>query len=45
MMAKNIAGVTPLEARDIANAIVYAIAQPENVSINEILIRPTGQVR
>jgi NADP-dependent 3-hydroxy acid dehydrogenase YdfG len=45
MMAKNFAGVTPLEAQDIANAIVYAIGQPENVSINEVLIRPTGQVR
>lgn len=32
-----------LEAKDIANAIVYAIAQPKHVSINEILVRPTGQ--
>jgi NADP-dependent 3-hydroxy acid dehydrogenase YdfG len=45
VMAKNFAGVTPLEAQDIANAIVYAIGQPENVSINEVLIRPTGQIR
>jgi NADP-dependent 3-hydroxy acid dehydrogenase YdfG len=34
-----------LEAEDIANAIVYAIAQPRHVSINEILVRPTGQRR
>jgi NADP-dependent 3-hydroxy acid dehydrogenase YdfG len=32
-----------LEADDIANAIVYAVTQPEHVSINEVLIRPTRQ--
>ena len=32
-----------LEADDIANAIVYAVKQPEHVSINEVLIRPTKQ--
>ncbi|MEA2493167.1 MAG: hypothetical protein QOJ29_1078 [Thermoleophilaceae bacterium] len=32
-----------LEAVDIANAIVYAVQQPEHVSINEVLIRPTKQ--
>jgi NADP-dependent 3-hydroxy acid dehydrogenase YdfG len=36
-------GVTPLDAEDIARAILYAIGQPENVSINEVLVRPTGQ--
>ena len=44
-MAKNFAGVTPLGAGDIADAILYAIAAPPNVSINEILIRPSGQER
>ena len=34
-----------LEAGDIANAIHYALAQPQHVSINEILVRPTGQPR
>jgi clavulanate-9-aldehyde reducatase len=34
-----------LEATDIAGAIVNALAQPRHVSINEILIRPTGQQR
>jgi NADP-dependent 3-hydroxy acid dehydrogenase YdfG len=34
-----------LEAGDIANAIAYAISQPEHVSVNEILVRPTGQPR
>ena len=32
-----------LRAEDIANAIVYAVTQPERVSVNEILIRPTQQ--
>jgi NADP-dependent 3-hydroxy acid dehydrogenase YdfG len=32
-----------LQAEDIANAIVYAVRQPERVSVNEILIRPTQQ--
>src|SRR3954453_20190887 len=32
-----------LEADDIANAIVYAVQQPEHVSINEVLVRPTKQ--
>jgi clavulanate-9-aldehyde reductase len=42
-MAKRFAGVTPLAAEDIARAILYAISQPANVSINEVLVRPSGQ--
>jgi NADP-dependent 3-hydroxy acid dehydrogenase YdfG len=34
-----------LDAADIARAVVYALAQPKHVSINEILVRPTGQSR
>jgi clavulanate-9-aldehyde reducatase len=34
-----------LETADIANAVVYAVGQPEHVSINEILVRPSGQSR
>jgi clavulanate-9-aldehyde reducatase len=34
-----------LEAEDIARAIHYALSQPEHVSVNEILVRPTGQPR
>jgi NADP-dependent 3-hydroxy acid dehydrogenase YdfG len=33
----------PLQPMDIAEAIYYAISQPERVSVNEILIRPTSQ--
>jgi NADP-dependent 3-hydroxy acid dehydrogenase YdfG len=43
-MAKRFQGVTPLEADDIANAVLYAISQPPNVSVNEVLIRPSGQL-
>jgi NADP-dependent 3-hydroxy acid dehydrogenase YdfG len=32
-----------LQAEDIAEAIAYAVTQPERVSVNEILIRPTQQ--
>ena len=35
----------PLRAQDIANGILYAVSQPPNVSINEVLIRPTRQTR
>jgi clavulanate-9-aldehyde reductase len=45
MAAKRFEGVTPLQATDIADAIVYALAAPEHVAINELLIRPTRQAR
>ena len=35
--------IEPLQSEDIANAIAYAVVQPERVSVNEILIRPTQQ--
>ena len=44
-MAKAFQGVTPLASEDIAEAILYAIGQPANVSVNEVLVRPSGQVR
>ena len=34
-----------MEAEDIAAAIVFAVSQPQRVDINEMLIRPTGQMR
>jgi clavulanate-9-aldehyde reductase len=33
-----------LQASDIANAVVYAVTQPDYVAVNEILVRPTDQV-
>jgi NADP-dependent 3-hydroxy acid dehydrogenase YdfG len=35
--------IEPLQPEDIANAIAYAVSQPQRVSVNEILIRPTQQ--
>ncbi len=32
-----------LHDTDIANAVLYALSQPERVDVNEILIRPTSQ--
>jgi NADP-dependent 3-hydroxy acid dehydrogenase YdfG len=37
-------GIERLHAEDIANAIIYVIGQPDHVSINEVLVRPTKQV-
>ena len=34
-----------LEAEDIAEAIRWAVTQPERVNVNEVLVRPTGQRR
>jgi NADP-dependent 3-hydroxy acid dehydrogenase YdfG len=42
-MDERFAGVEMLQSEDIANAILYAIGQPEHVSINEVLVRPTKQ--
>jgi NADP-dependent 3-hydroxy acid dehydrogenase YdfG len=40
---QRIKAITPLQAEDIAAAIIYAVTQPQRVNVNEILIRPTGQ--
>ena len=42
---RRFADITRLAADDIANAIVYAASQPKHVSVNEILVRPSGQSR
>jgi NADP-dependent 3-hydroxy acid dehydrogenase YdfG len=34
-----------LAAEDIADAILYIVTRPRHVAINEILVRPTEQVR
>lgn len=34
-----------LSAKDIANAIIYAVEAPDHVNVNEVLIRPTSQER
>ncbi len=42
-MTKRFEGVVPLQAQDIANAIVFALGQPPHVSLNELLVRPSNQ--
>jgi len=39
------AGMHPLQAEDIAAAVLYAVSQPAHVCINEIMLRPTEQER
>lgn len=34
---------SPIEAEDVANAVLYAVEQPRRVSVNEIVVRPTKQ--
>jgi NADP-dependent 3-hydroxy acid dehydrogenase YdfG len=35
----------PLRPYDVADAILYAVTRPQHVSVNEMLIRPSGHVR
>lgn len=32
-----------LEADDVARAVVYVVSQPKHVSVNEVMVRPTGE--
>ncbi len=36
-------GFSPLNAEDVAAAVVYAVKQPAHVSVNEVVVRPTEQ--
>ncbi|TFV60139.1 SDR family NAD(P)-dependent oxidoreductase [Geodermatophilus sp. DF01-2] len=38
-------GMRQLQAEDVARAIVYVVAQPPHVAVNEVLVRPTDQER
>jgi NADP-dependent 3-hydroxy acid dehydrogenase YdfG len=35
--------MTPLEANDIARAVTYAVSQPDNVNVNEMIVRPLNK--
>jgi NADP-dependent 3-hydroxy acid dehydrogenase YdfG len=35
--------IEPLQADDIARAVMFAVSQPPHVDVNELLIRPTAQ--
>jgi NADP-dependent 3-hydroxy acid dehydrogenase YdfG len=42
---RTFAGIERLAAEDVADAIAYIVTRPWHVAINEVLIRPTEQVR
>ena len=44
-MEKTRQQLDPLQASDIADAILHALTRPQHVAINEVLIRPTKQSR
>lgn len=35
--------IRTLAPEDVANAVLYAVSQPDHVAVNEILLRPTDQ--
>jgi NADP-dependent 3-hydroxy acid dehydrogenase YdfG len=37
--------MVPLQAEDIARAVLYLVTQPAHVAVNEVLVRPTAQQR
>jgi NADP-dependent 3-hydroxy acid dehydrogenase YdfG len=45
MLAKRFEDMRTLQAEDIARAVLFALCQPEHVAVNEVLVRPTDQVR
>ena len=42
-IAKRFDQIERLEAKDIADAIIYIVTRPRHVAVNELLIRPTEQ--
>jgi NADP-dependent 3-hydroxy acid dehydrogenase YdfG len=42
-MRPQMAGIEPMQAEDIADAISFIVTRPRHVAVNEILIRPTEQ--
>ncbi len=41
----NLKGMPKMDEEAIANAVVYAISQPGNINVNDIVLRPLGQTR
>ncbi len=41
---QRIGDIERLTAEDIAGAVLFAIGQPAHVSVNEVLVRPSGQL-
>jgi NADP-dependent 3-hydroxy acid dehydrogenase YdfG len=42
---ESVGAMRPLQAEDIARAVLYLVTQPPHVAVNEILVRPTDQER
>ena len=45
VIAQRFGEVELMQASDISDAILYMVTRPRHVAINEMLIRPTGQLR
>lgn len=41
----NLQNMPKMDEEAIANAVIYAISQPGNITVNEIVLRPLGQTR
>ncbi|SDE52879.1 NADP-dependent 3-hydroxy acid dehydrogenase YdfG [Mucilaginibacter pineti] len=41
----NLGNMPKMDEEAIANAVVYAISQPGNITINDLVLRPLGQTR
>ncbi|SFD13830.1 NADP-dependent 3-hydroxy acid dehydrogenase YdfG [Chitinophaga sp. CF118] len=41
----NLQGMPKMDEEAIANAVIYAISQPGNITVNELVLRPLGQTR
>lgn len=44
-LRSSLGDIERMEAQDIADAITYVVTRPRHVALNEVLIRPTQQVR
>jgi NADP-dependent 3-hydroxy acid dehydrogenase YdfG len=44
-LRSSLGDIERMEAEDIADAITYVVTRPRHVALNEVLIRPTQQVR
>jgi NADP-dependent 3-hydroxy acid dehydrogenase YdfG len=44
-LRSNLGNIERMESEDIADAITYVVTRPRHVALNEVLIRPTEQVR
>lgn len=41
----NLKDMPKMQEEAIANAVIYAISQPGNINVNEVVLRPLGQTR